>query len=234
MNSQNLGKIIGYLLLLGFAGYAIFSHLYNQESLNRLCREDGLIEWLTAIFYFAAAVLLIVGNKKYGFKNPWFWFFAALFFVVAGEEISWGQRIFGIVTPENLESVNVQQEFNLHNVDGIHQNVRSVGVLFVLTICYLIPLANWLIKGVNQIVEKLKLPVYPLWLVAVPTIALLFMIIPRLLFDLVDFNLDEIGEAYLALGFLLFGISTLQSRETTNQLAAEMHEPISITPPYES
>ena len=54
------------------------------------------------------------------------------------------------------------------------------------------------------------------------------------LFALVDFNLDEIGEAYLALGFLLFGISTLQSRETTNQLAAEMHEPISITPPYES
>jgi hypothetical protein len=221
MNSKNLGKLIGYLLLLGFSAYAIFLHLYNQEVLNGLCREDGLLEGLSAIFYFAAAGFFIFSNKKYGFKNPWFWFFAALFFVIAGEEISWGQRIFGIVTPENLESVNVQNEFNLHNVDGIHQNVRSVGVLFILVICYILPLSNWLIKGVNQIVEKLKISIYPLWLLGVPTLALLFMIIPRLLFDLVDFNLDEIGEVYLALGFLLFSISTLQTRETTSKLAAE-------------
>ena len=45
----------------------------------------------------------------------------------AGEEISWGQRIFGFATPEFLLPLNQQQEFNVHNIsyatfDGIYRN----------------------------------------------------------------------------------------------------------------
>ena len=32
------------------------------------------------------------------------------------EEISWGQRIFDIDTPEALKEVNVQKEINIHNL----------------------------------------------------------------------------------------------------------------------
>ena len=41
---------------------------------------------------------------------------ALLFFFGAGEEISWGQRIFGFKTPEPLAQVNKQDELNLHNL----------------------------------------------------------------------------------------------------------------------
>lgn len=41
---------------------------------------------------------------------------ALLFFFGAGEEISWGQRIFGFHTPEPLAQVNKQDEMNLHNL----------------------------------------------------------------------------------------------------------------------
>jgi hypothetical protein len=41
---------------------------------------------------------------------------ALLFFFGAGEEISWGQRIFGFRTPEPLAQVNKQDELNLHNL----------------------------------------------------------------------------------------------------------------------
>jgi hypothetical protein len=41
---------------------------------------------------------------------------ALLFFFGAGEEISWGQRIFGFKTPESLAQVNKQDELNLHNL----------------------------------------------------------------------------------------------------------------------
>ena len=41
---------------------------------------------------------------------------ALLFFFGAGEEISWGQRIFGIQTPQSLAQVNKQDELNLHNL----------------------------------------------------------------------------------------------------------------------
>jgi hypothetical protein len=43
---------------------------------------------------------------------------AALFFFGAGEEISWGQRIFGFGTPQALSQVNKQEEFNLHNLSA--------------------------------------------------------------------------------------------------------------------
>ena len=36
----------------------------------------------------------------------------------AGEEISWGQRIFGFATPDFLMPLNVSQEFNVHNIDS--------------------------------------------------------------------------------------------------------------------
>lgn len=36
---------------------------------------------------------------------------------LTGEEISWGQRVFGVVTPEELGSVNHQAELNLHNIN---------------------------------------------------------------------------------------------------------------------
>ena len=35
---------------------------------------------------------------------------------VAGEEISWGQRIIGFATPDYLLDINIQEELNLHNI----------------------------------------------------------------------------------------------------------------------
>ncbi len=38
---------------------------------------------------------------------------------VTGEEIAWGQRMFGIVTPERLAAVNKQNELTLHNISVV-------------------------------------------------------------------------------------------------------------------
>ncbi|MDA9714920.1 hypothetical protein N9V04_00785, partial [Bacteroidota bacterium] len=40
-----------------------------------------------------------------------------VFFLIAGEEISWGQRIFDLATPDYLSSVNEQDELNFHNIN---------------------------------------------------------------------------------------------------------------------
>lgn len=42
---------------------------------------------------------------------------ALVLFVMAGEELSWGQRIFGWATPNNLTSSNAQAETNFHNIN---------------------------------------------------------------------------------------------------------------------
>jgi len=38
-------------------------------------------------------------------------------FVCMGEEISWGQRIFDITTPDGLREINLQGETNIHNIE---------------------------------------------------------------------------------------------------------------------
>ena len=113
------------------------------------------------------------------------------------------------MTPENISNVNVQDEFNLHNTEGIHDKVRAVGLSFVLVVCYFLPVSNWLSSRLNSFYRKMRLPIYPLKFVGITTVAILFMVVPRLLWDSVIFNLDEIGEIYLSVGFLMFALNEL-------------------------
>jgi hypothetical protein len=41
-----------------------------------------------------------------------------------GEEVSWGQRLFGWQTPESLREINLQQETTLHNIRGVATGVK--------------------------------------------------------------------------------------------------------------
>jgi hypothetical protein len=207
MHRDRLEKLSFYGLLLLFSGGVIWLQLHNSKVLNTICKEDGFIEYLTSLFYFLASAGFIFANKKHRFKNLFFWFLAAMCFAIAGEEISWGQRIFGIDTPSELNSINVQQEFNLHNIHGIHQHVRFVGVLIVSAICYFIPISNWRLPKLRALYEKWCVPVFPLWLIGLVTVSLLFMVVPRYVFHVTLFNIDEIAEVELSLAFLLYAVS---------------------------
>ncbi len=50
----------------------------------------------------------------------------------AGEEISWGQRIFGLATPDFLIGLNSQDELNVHNISTrAFGNIYSYGALLL-------------------------------------------------------------------------------------------------------
>ncbi len=103
------------LILLAFLirakGYGIFA--------NYFANEDSWIEYTQFIFYLVSSYL----SFRIGFilkkrQLILFWIFITIafsFFMIAGEEISWGQRIFNISTPENLAERNTQGELNIHN-----------------------------------------------------------------------------------------------------------------------
>ena len=79
-----------------------------------LTEEDGLIEWWTVALFITAA---LVGLQRAWRDRRWFDLLVALFCLfVAGEEISWGQRLIGYTPPEMFLEHNRQQEFNLHNM----------------------------------------------------------------------------------------------------------------------
>ncbi len=96
--------------------------------------EDGPVEYSTVIVYFVACIVSV--NILKFFKNDkkffvLFLIFSIGFFLIAMEEISWGQRIFGFSTPDWFPK-NIQGETSLHNIDSLilfrHATVMSVSI----------------------------------------------------------------------------------------------------------
>jgi hypothetical protein len=116
------------LSLAFFAFFIIWMNL-DVDSLLRHCKEDGVIESVTAILFFVSAIGFCIVLVKSGFlkqrgtKSAYLMTLAwcLLMFVFAGEEISWGQRLIGFSTPEPLKEVNLQGEFTIHNIGIVHR-----------------------------------------------------------------------------------------------------------------
>jgi hypothetical protein len=206
MNSTKLTTVV-YAILVAFALWSVYLYFYNAAWLTWITREDSVSESMSAICYLLAACIFFVEWVRGGFRNIFVLGYALLFLVVGGEEISWGQRIFGLQTPEALRELNVQSETNLHNIDGIQQHVRMIGLLVVLTIAVLMPLTQRWIQIFCRLYTRLMIPVVPLWTLPITILAFLFMAVPRVFWNETIFTLDELGELYLSIVFLLFAIN---------------------------
>src|SRR6185503_6634458 len=82
--------------------------------------EDGPAENLQFVMLIAAAAVAAAVAVARGRRGDRLlaWLYAGLAVALAflgGEEISWGQRIFGVATPTALAERNIQGELNLHN-----------------------------------------------------------------------------------------------------------------------
>ncbi len=108
-----LRQCVPGLIMAAFA----FLSVAAPEFADRVAQEDSWIEWLTFGAFFAAGLVFSLEAKRLGFVRAWVVTAAALFcFAVAGEEISWGQRLYGFLPPEVFLRYNYQQEPNLHNI----------------------------------------------------------------------------------------------------------------------
>ena len=85
--------------------------------------EDGPLEWLQFLEYVLSsllAVLIFVRRKKKKDINSLIWLLIAfLSLIIAGEEISWGERLTGVGMPL-ISDMNVQGETNFHNLPFFH------------------------------------------------------------------------------------------------------------------
>ena len=109
------------LFVVVFLLLVLFLAVNNLPVFRGLVKEDGLLENLQFIFFLLSCGLswhLAIEMRRSGEKNTsiFFWLGVVLFFFIAMEEISWGQRIFAIPTPEWLLPLNYQRELNLHNI----------------------------------------------------------------------------------------------------------------------
>lgn len=137
--------------------FAAVFHESNRQFYYLSVQEDGLLEWATFWGLFAAGVIfLLTAARRYrgGGDLPWFPILVGLFCVfVAGEEISWGQRVLGYRPPAYFLEENFQQELNLHNVwDTDLRKLLAKATLLVYGVA--LPLVA-LARPIRRLLDKL-------------------------------------------------------------------------------
>ena len=124
--------IYGFIYILPFG-----KNLIGISWFDFLRGEDGPLEWIQFFQYFFASIISLLifiksRNKKSIGILIWLVLALACFFV-AGEEISWTERITGF-SLNAITDINVQGETNFHNLPFIHHNLLdpsfTIGSLF--------------------------------------------------------------------------------------------------------
>jgi hypothetical protein len=129
---------------------------------------------------------------------------AALFLVIAAEELNWGQRLMNVSTPESIAAVNVQGELSLHNLRGVHGVNRILGLMFIACYCFALPVLVKRSRVIQNLCESWKIPIMSFQAIGWLTAGIVAMVVPRVFGGEVIFELDEMGEFLLSVGFLHF------------------------------
>ena len=169
-----------YLIVLSLL-YLILSYstlFLDRGTFYLITAEDSYFETTGALCFFVTAVLFIIAyfrssnakNRKAHtpVKKLSYLVLALLFLFGAGEEISWGQRIFHIETPEAISAINVQHEITLHNLkvfQGGERNLLTIDgprlfSFFWLAFTLVVPVASAAYKPAQRWFKRF-MPVIP-------------------------------------------------------------------------
>ena len=126
---DNRVGVFGYLCLCLNVFFFHSLLVADPKTFYLLNREDNWTENLTAVWFLLAGFLLFAAAlvERSFFRRCVYVLGGMAMMFVAGEEISWGQRIFGFATPDFLMRLNESKEFNVHNIANdlfylIHMN----------------------------------------------------------------------------------------------------------------
>ncbi len=160
--------VIGFIFVTTLGSMAV-SYIDDNFFMSTLATEDGVIEWLTVLALATTSMVCIyraVTLRKE--KSVLFLAMTILLGVVflfgAGEEISWGQRIFNTESSEFFQQHNAQGETNLHNlvVGGkkLNKIIFGVGLHLVLLI-YLLALVPLYKRkpGMKLFLDRFAVPI---------------------------------------------------------------------------
>lgn len=119
-------------ILIMFVGAA--SALFGKQFYLLVTGEDGIAENIQVFIYVITLVLALITVRSHWRAKEYF--IASLYVVLCvglvfltGEEISWGQRIFGWGTTGVFAEINQQQETNLHNIRGVQDLFKWIQLL---------------------------------------------------------------------------------------------------------
>lgn len=179
---------------------------FNHPLFSQIIREDNLIEYSQFVILMITALFSVLIAFKMKYRKILFGLFLLIglsLAFVAFEEISWGQRLLSIETPEYIENINVQKELTVHNLYFLH---NLVGFGYIIISGYAI--SSWMIqKAVSNSIWKNFKWVSPPWYLTT-------FFLPSLIYNVTGhfipiqnfWSWAEITELMLHLGLLLFMI----------------------------
>jgi len=170
LNTLTRTEKLAYLFLIIIFGMGIYYSNINLQYFDEVyTKEDGFAEYATAFMLFCSSILLFSRFFKLFKSKPLLWkvgifLIAFVFLFGAGEEISWGQRIFNIESSKYFLENNAQGETNLHNmvVDGKKINKLIFSQLLTLIlILYLIitPILYRKFDTIKQLANMFAVPI---------------------------------------------------------------------------
>ena len=126
------------LSILLFPAIVIFCFYVLRESKYdfyiRMIREDSLVEYLTSAIYLISSIIATRISISFFKQNSIFFgisyaILACGMFFIFGEEISWGQRILKMSSPQFFLEHSSQNEINLHNLKPIQQILHKIYII---------------------------------------------------------------------------------------------------------
>ena len=216
------------LVALVTGGLLVYYALVDREYYLLLIREDSIVETTSSLLWFAATIATLVSlgaGLRQGISKTFYILLALFFFVCGGEEISWGQRLFEIETPELLRNINVQEETTLHNIGSISLFSNA---FFLISIVFFL-IMPWLqrrVPGFTVYLAHFGLPsvrrgamvVYLISLAAWMIVGLRYGTLgfhPFTLWEFYEQLDDELFEMMAALSFFSFAVLDLEGKLRT-------------------
>jgi hypothetical protein len=218
-----IGGLVGLLVFgIGFLALAAIAATPLGEQLTM---EDGPIEWLGAFAFLMASILQFIlfwrsdvpkSQRLLPFmrRNVFYLGVATVLFFGFVEEISWGQRIFGWATPDDLIVRNVQNETNLHNLEWFQGasllNINRLFNLFWLGYCVVLPIFRASVPALAALLRRISLPMVPYW------VGGLFVgaFVAQKVYDILQpagaiASGYELAEAFIAVCFVALGVAQI-------------------------
>ncbi len=170
MNTLKRIDLLGYIFLAMILLVGLYFGWTDKDFFDTVYTvEDGAVEYGTAFMLLLISILCIKRLFKLWFHKSLSWklgvaLFALLFFFGAGEEISWGQRIFGVESGAFFMENNAQGETNLHNLVVSGKKVNKIifsQLLMVVMVLYLLvlPIIYRRKKGLKNLTDRFAVPV---------------------------------------------------------------------------
>lgn len=174
-----------------------------------LLREDGPLEWLTAFLLVLTTLICLITvlwiPEIHKWSRPFLLLFSAFCLVLAFEEISWGQRIFGVESGDFFNKYSDQQEINFHNMMQLYLSrigvpittTKEIAAIILFVYGVIFPALN-LFRRVEPTFRKLRLVIPP------PALMMGFMFGAYLAwYDRPTGFEEELGELLFSLSFAL-------------------------------